>query len=86
MKPTLYTTITTMAWTKPPNLEVYPTIPMNFNAFLRYQLQLQHDKGQIIYYNMGTMDESLNNQAIDTAEDKYLKELNNKYTGFLGVT
>ena len=32
------------------------------------------------------MDKDLNNQVIDTAKDTYLKELKNKYTGFLGVT
>ena len=31
------------------------------------------------------MDEYHNNQVIDTAKDTYLKELNNKYTGFLRV-
>ena len=59
---------------------------MNATASLREQLQLQHDEGRIIYENTVTMDESLNNQVIDTAKDTYLKELENKYTGFLGFT
>ena len=32
------------------------------------------------------MDEAIKNQAIDSTKDTYLKESNNKYTGFLGVT
>ena len=32
------------------------------------------------------MDEALSNQIIDSAKDTYLREFQNKYTGFLGVT
>ena len=32
------------------------------------------------------MDKSLNNEVTESVKDTYFKELNNKYTGFLGVT
>ena len=51
----------------------------------QYQLQLQHDKGWLIYDNVGTLDEVLKNQVIDIFEGTYLKELKNKDTGFLVV-
>ena len=35
---------------------------------------------------METTDRAIKNQVIDTVKDMYLKELNNEYTGFLGVT
>ena len=31
------------------------------------------------------MDKAIKNQVIYSVSDTYLKELNNKYTGFLGV-
>ena len=82
----IYKTLVTMEWTNPPDTGVYPTIPTNATTALQDQLQLQHDKGQIIYKNTGTMDEALKNQVIDTVKDTYLNGLNNKYTGLLRVT
>ena len=32
------------------------------------------------------MDKALNNQVINTVEDTYIKELNNRYNALLGVT
>ena len=60
-------------------------IPTNTTTTLLEQLQLQNEKVWRIYKNMGTMHEALKNQVIDTIEYMYLKELKNKYTGFLGV-
>ena len=31
------------------------------------------------------MDEALNRQVIETIEDTYIVELQNKYTGFMGI-
>ena len=73
MKLTLYTTLTNTASKNPPDPGVYPTIAMNSTAYLRYQLQLQHDEERIIYNNIGTMDEVLKNQVIDAVRDMYLK-------------
>ena len=72
MMETIYTTLITTAWNNPPDLVVYPTIPPNATADHRYQLQLQHDEGQIIYKNTGTMDESFKNQFIDAVKDTYI--------------
>ena len=49
MKLILYTILTTMAQNNTPDPGLYPAIPMNATADLRNQLQLQHDKVQIIY-------------------------------------
>ena len=69
MNPTLYTALSTTAWSNPPDPGVYPKIPQNATAAHQDQLQLQHDEVRIIYENMGKMDESVNNQAIDIVKD-----------------
>ena len=61
-------------------------IPLNATISLQEKLQLQHDKGWRIYKTMGTMNEALKNQVINSVEDTYLKGLKKKYTGFLVVT
>ena len=58
----------------------------NSTVDLREQPQIQHYKGHKICKNIGTMDETLKSQVIDTVKDTYLKGLKNKYTGILGVT
>ena len=85
MKPTLYTTLLTMVWANPPDLGVYPKISRNATAAHRVQLQLQHNEEHRIYKNTGIIYEALKNQFIYTVKYTYLKELNNKYTGFLRV-
>ena len=86
MNPTLYTTLTTIAWANLLDPGLYPTMPMNATTALQEQLQLQHNEGRRIYENTGTMDEALKNQVIYTSKYTYLKELKNNYTSFLRVT
>ena len=86
MKTKIYTTLLTTVWANQTDPGVYSTMLSNTTSDHRYQPQLQHDKRQRIYKNIGTMDKALNNQVIDSVKDTYLKELNIKYTGFLGVT
>ena len=61
MKPTLYTTLTTTAWTNLPNPGVYPTITRNDTTSLQEHILLQHYKGRRIYDNTVSMDEDLKN-------------------------
>ena len=75
----------TILWTNPLEPGIYSTIPTDNTTTLRDRLELQHDKVWIIYENTGNIYEALKNQSIDTAEHKYLKELQNKYSGFLRV-
>ena len=60
-------------------------VPLNLTMSHQGQLQLQHDKGRIIYENMGMMEKALKNQVIESTKDTYLKEFKKKYTSFLGV-
>ena len=56
MKPTLYTTLLTTAWTNLPDPGLYPTVTPKSTTAHQYQIQLQHDKGRIIYEDTGTME------------------------------
>ena len=85
MKLAIYTIIYTTSWKNPPDPGVYPTVPKNIPTDQKYQLQLHHEEGQRIYDNTARMDKALNNQVIQSVEDRYLKELKNKQIGFLGV-
>ena len=85
MKLAIYTIIYTTSWKNPPDPGVYPTVPKNIPTDQKYQLQLHHKEGQRIYDNTARMDKALNNQVIQSVEDRYLKELKNKQIGFLGV-
>ena len=58
---------------------------MNATVYLQEQLLLQHDEGQKIYENTGTMAEPLKNHVIYTDKNMLLKELKNNYIIFLGV-
>ena len=48
LNPTLYTTLTKMAWIDASNPGVYPMMPTNSTAALRKQLQVHHEKRHII--------------------------------------
>ena len=49
-------------------------VQLNATVDHRYQPQLQHDEGRIIYENMGMMEKALKNQVIESTKDTYLKE------------
>ena len=85
VKPTLYTNFSITAWNNPPDPGVYPTVPTNSTTSYQDQLKIKHKEVQRIYDNEGKMDKALNNQVINSIEDTYFKELNNKYTRLLGV-
>ena len=85
VNPPVYITLSTTVWSNLHNPVVYPTVPLNATAAHQDQIQLQHDEIWRIYENTGTMEKALDNQFIDSVEYTYIKELENNYTGSLGV-
>jgi hypothetical protein len=62
-------------------------IPAAATTPQREVICLQHKENRLIFENhINMLDDALKSQVIDAINDTYLKEMRNKYTGYLGVT
>ena len=62
-----------------------PTIPDKVTVTHLLRSNEKHCEARQNFENSATMDEALNRQVIETIEDTYIVELQNKYTGFMGI-
>ena len=86
MKETLYVTLSPMPYVAPADTPLPPVIPPTTTSSARQQLSDKHTEEQQIYTNHIKMDDALKTQLLDAVEDRYVRELRNRYTGYMGVT
>jgi hypothetical protein len=87
MTPLLYATLTATPHNQP--IDPGPTpplLPVNASAAAHETGRIKHKEARRIYDNNNNMDNALKAQIINTMGDTYLYEMQNKYTGYLGVT
>jgi hypothetical protein len=86
MTPPLYATSTATPYELPMDPSALPIIPGGATKTVREQLRAEHHENRRVFDNHHKMDDALKAQVIDTIQDTYLSEMQNKYTGYLGVT
>jgi hypothetical protein len=86
MTPILYTTLSNTPYTLPVDPGPSPIHARNAAGAAIETTRLNHQEEQQIYDNNQNMDDALKTQIIDTINDTYLCELQNKYTGYLGIS
>ena len=85
MKVTLYVTLSATAYVTPNEPLLTPDIPSNATSASRQQLRDQHAEEHRIFTNTVNMDDALKTQFLDAVEESYVRELQNHYTGYMGV-
>jgi hypothetical protein len=81
-----YATLTPTAYMVPDDPGPVVTHAANATPSARERNTSTYKEARHIYNNNANMDLALKTQIIDAIKDRYLCELRNKYTGYLGVT
>jgi hypothetical protein len=81
--PHLYATLTATPYMTSIDLGVLPNISVASTAPTREMIQTQNMEERRIYDNHTNMDDALKSQVINTINDTYICEMQNKYTGYL---
>jgi hypothetical protein len=82
----LYATLTATPYIAPAEPPVQPNYPLPNTVATRELIRAEHKEEQRIFNNHTNMDDALKAQLIDAVDDTYLKEMRNKYTGYLSIT
>ena len=86
MTPQLHTTLVNTPYDSPPDPGITPTHGIRALAEVRQTNFLIHKEEQRISDNHKTMEDALKSIIIDAVNEAYIRELRNKYTGYLGIT
>jgi hypothetical protein len=86
MTDTLYATLTATPYVTPIDPGVIPLIPNNASTIQCENRRIDHKEARRIFDNHTNMEDALKAQVIDTIDDRYICEIRNKYTGYLGIS
>jgi len=86
MRPGLYATISPVPFVMPPNPGPAAVIPHGTATAAREQMRDDHKEERRIYDNIVNCDNACKKQVLNAVDETYTIELNNRYTGYFGVT
>jgi hypothetical protein len=86
LNPPIYATVSNVPWQDPPNPGPMPNLPPAANQTLIRALERQHDEALRVWRQFTLVQDAIKAQIIQAIEPMYLETLNNRYTGFAGIT
>jgi hypothetical protein len=86
MRQALYATLTAIPYLPPLDPGALPIIPHATTTSNRELLHTKHQELRRIYDSHTNMDDALKLQVINSVQETYICEMQNKYTGYLGTT
>eukprot|EP00978_Attheya_sp_CCMP212_P003485 scaffold7201_cov51-Attheya_sp.AAC.2 len=86
IRPGLYATISPNPFVMPPDPGPAAVIPQNTATAAREQMRDDHNEAHRIYDNCVNCNNACKKQVLKAVDETYTIELNNRYTGYLGVS
>jgi hypothetical protein len=86
MPAALYTTLSAIPYNEPNDPGAIPVHAANATSAIRESDRMNHKEALKQFHHHNNMNGALKTQIIDAVADTYLGELQNRYTGYLGVT
>jgi hypothetical protein len=86
LNPPVYATVSATAWMNPPNPGTLPIIPPTATQVAIRALERQHEESLRMWRTHNTVQDAIKAQIVQAINPIWIETLNNRYTGYAGVT
>jgi hypothetical protein len=86
LNPPIYATVSAVPWMDPPNPGPLPIIPAAATQIAIRALERQHEESLRMWRTYTTVQDAIKAQIVQAINPIWIETLNNRYTGYAGVT